>query len=82
MISGGFREGGWCDGAIAPPFEKISSIFPSENEKQFHTTSNASQNVLFAYDRAPSPFQNPRFATDYDLSTVRSVIDMIPHPID
>jgi hypothetical protein len=77
MISGGFR-----DGAIAPPFEKISSIFPSKNEKQFHTTSNASQKVFFAYDRTPSLFQNPRFVIDYDLSTVRSVIDMIPHLID
>jgi hypothetical protein len=54
--------GGGCDGAIAPPSRKFFRFFPAKtNEKQVHTTSNASQNVFLPVI-AP-PFQNPRSAT-------------------
>jgi hypothetical protein len=58
--------GAGCDGTITPLFEKIFSIFPSKsNEKQVHTTSNASQKAFFAYNRTPPPpFQNPRSANE------------------
>jgi hypothetical protein len=44
-----WRIYGGCDGAIAPPFEKVFGFFPTKaNEKQMHTSS------FFAYDRAPA----------------------------
>jgi hypothetical protein len=62
-ISGGFRRVRWGD---RNPFEKFFCFSPAKtNEKQVHTTSNASQNVFLAMI-AP-PFQNPRSATGINL---------------
>jgi hypothetical protein len=52
-ISVGFRG---CDGAIAPPFEKIFSIFPSKSERK--TSSyyfKCISKCVFGYNRTPLP---------------------------
>ncbi len=45
-------RGGGAMGRLQSPSENVFRFFPAKaNEKQVHTTSNASQNRFFAYDR-------------------------------